>query len=569
MSVIQKKQEQLKDPTATPFYRLINQFLRFNESNYSMQKFPPMAAMYKQNLIGSTVWLTSRQSSKSQSLAAYGLGLCAARPGTSVLDVFPMFDQAKTFSRKRLGAIIRESPILKYLLSGPDASDAWDRKIMRNRSSIRLGYILTNPDRIRGESADFLNCDEVQEMDDDMLPIVQSCLDASELAIKQFTGTPLTTTNLIQEFWDESSQAQWHVWCPSCGNENIPSAEEDLLDMIGDEGPICAECGSDLDPASPEQGCWIHHRPERRTKFSGYHISHVILPDHYRFQHKWEDLLYKKRNWPEAQFYNEALGEPMDVGHTRLSKKDIQDACVLEDRSLEEAAQHRREKYNRVLMAADWGGKGMVNEESRTAYVVLGQRKRKHLYDVLWYNIFDISSKTENEMEEMDLMYKKFGCQRFAYDDQTDPNYPFLLTSLTDIPDDHRVPIRYYAGRRRLQEIMSWKEPPKSGLPGYHEVDKTRSLLLLFLAIKKGFVRFPKWEVFEEASRDLLSLEDVYSNTASGPMLLIKRQANQPDDFAMALNYGLMSHLFWTNSFPVIVRSGSTDLAHLKAEVGG
>jgi len=71
-----------------------------------------------------------------------------------------------------------------------------------------FSFAFLNPDRVRGVSADRVGIDEIQDLDITFLPIIRECMSASDLAIRQFTGTPKTLDNTLESLWQESSQAE-------------------------------------------------------------------------------------------------------------------------------------------------------------------------------------------------------------------------------------------------------------------------------------------------------------------------------------------------------------------------
>lgn len=535
-----------------------------------MAGFRPLASMFTAKSARQSIWRTSRQSGKSTTIAAKGWLLAALLKYFKVLYTTPLFQQAKTFANQKLNDIKHESPHLQELFTGENTKDSWNEKIMNNGSLIRLVYVLTDVDRARGESADFLFCDEFQEMTEDILPVIGACLAASEpevernkylYAVEQYTGTPRTTTNLIEEAWGASSQAEWVIPCRNqgCKEWNVPSITHDLLEMIGEEGPKCAYCGGPINPDDPKAH-WLHAYPERQSQFAGYHVSHIILPMH-SLPNKWLTLLNNKKRQPKAAFYNETLGEACDVGSKRLTVKDMKSACQLKipDRA---TAVQKREEYETLVMGADWGGKGWAEGVSRTSYVILGKLRAKFEFHVLWHKIFDITNSIGDEIAEMDQAYADFGCDIFAYDMDADPAYTFLLERDTRIPAKWRIPIHYTHRRSQAPMMEPANTHPKA--PPFYNLDRTKMFLLLFISIKSGLLLFPRWERFEEAAQDFLSLEDVWTSGRT-PTLLIKRQAGRSDDCAQATNYAYAEMLYTLDGFKRIVQSEDLSLGALQA----
>lgn len=558
-----------ENKTSNSLIRPLKRTLRINDGPYTMVDFQPLSAMFKLPLPVKGILKTGRQCGKSQSLAALHCLLCMFRSNTATMVAFPLYKQAQSFASNKLNPLIRESPILNNHLmdrKNDNVKNTWDRKHMANGSSIRIAYVLTDVGRIRGESMDMITCDEFQDFTEDLLPVLENCLDASRFDVTRYTGTPTTTTGILEEAWQNSSQAEWVIPCTNkgCKEWNIPSQDEHLLKMIGDEGPICAHCGGPVDPQHPD--ChWVHKHPDRRYYFEGHHVSQILLTFHSEIKTKWLKLLNRKKNWPEARFYNEVLGESKDAGYKRLEKSDVQKACVLKSRDFSQTKQIRR-KYDNLAMGADWGGKGF-EEKSRTAYAVMGRNNSTNTYDLLWWKIFDITESEDVELAEMDAVYRALKCDFFAYDAITDPGYVLYMEQHTNIPPDDKIPMVYTG--HTTKDLMSYT-PPDSNTPrGYYTLDKTRSLLILFEAIKRQMVHFPPWEEFEEASKDILAFEETSKTRNYQPITRLTKETGTSDDLGDAINYATSALLYSYDEFGRVIQSKDTSLPNIVASVGG
>lgn len=539
--------------------------LKFEGDGYSMANYRPMAAMFKNPFPLRSVWKTGRQCGKSMTIAAYGLLLALSIPEFDVLYACPLHEQTKQFARRRIEAIVRDTPLLQRLLRGPYTVNNWDHKILSTGSSIRLTYVLKNVMRIRGETADFLNCDEFQDFNAQILPVVQSCLTSSvEYDIRQYTGTPQTTTNILSEAWAESSQAEWEVPC-TCGKWNRPSATEDLEDMIGPQGPICADCGRDLSPNENPRARWVHAYPKRRWEYAGYHVPQIILPIHYKKRSKWTLLLSDQKNWSKAMFMNERLGEACDVGYKRLSAADLKMAGRLDIPDIS-TAESMRDDYDMVVIGADWGGQGATEGLSTTAYAVMGKQQTDKFFDLLWWHIFDVSAPVAQELQVLDELFSAFDAQFLAWDANVDPSRDYALQEATRIPENRLAPIYY--SHRTGKDVMRFAPADENRPRGHYVLDRTRSLLIMFQAIKNGFVRLPYWDYFRDAAEHLLAFEDHWSNRMEIETLLLRREAECSDDLGHAMNYALSTLLWRYEAFSQVVGTANTSMASLLDVVG-
>jgi len=392
-------------------------------------------------------------------------------------------------------------------------------------------------------SADWLDLDEAQEATSEEVSVIISSLASSAFSIFQTTGTPKLTTNYLIERWNDSSQAEWLIWCHHCGYWNIPSIDQDLLRILeGKDGPACAKCGKPVNPDN-EKCHWCHGRPERRFYHSGYHAPQIIYPIHFAYPFKWHALKSYQKNWRKAKFLNEVCGEPCDEGISRLTEAAVRKCCTLPpldttDTQLPGAeALKQRKKYHRVILGVDWGGKGEAQELSRTAVVALGKTFNQP-YECFWMHNFAATEDMGTELRVINYAFKALGCEYLVYDFLAGPDYEFSIRqNARDIPQDRIFGIRLDVNPRR--EILYYEH----GVRGHYVLDKTRSLILLIEGIKNQKILFPKWESCDGILLDLLALQDEYSKRrASGDMLLITRKSGRSDDFAQALNFSLHIH---------------------------
>ena len=166
-------------------------------------------------------------------------------------------------------------------------------------------------------------------LDFDFIPIISESMSGSrDWRFTTYAGTSKTLDGTLEKLFERSSKAEWVIKCPRCRRENIASASEDLLNMIGPKGLICGlkKCGA---PLNTRQGFWLHQFPDRIPLNSGWHIPQPILPMHCENARAWAALLRKRKEYREATFINECLGEACDVGTKLITINQIKKASVL------------------------------------------------------------------------------------------------------------------------------------------------------------------------------------------------------------------------------------------------
>jgi hypothetical protein len=418
------------------------------------------------------------------------------------------------------------------------------------------------------------NC---QDFFPEHLPVVRECMSGSPWAYEQYTGTPKTMENLLEQLWLESSMAEWVIKCEACNHYNIPSLAHDLDAMIGPNnvpreiseqypGIVCAKCSR---PVNPRIGRWIHAHPELRSSFVGYHVPQIIMPMHYANEEKWALLLAKRQgfsNTSTATFYNEVCGEGYDQGSKLVSLTELKAASSLHVNTIQEAVKNIDDYIDRVI-AVDWGGGGMApNGKDLTSYTsvaVCGLLPNGKI-DV----IFGWRSKTPHdhnlEAKTILQLLQIFKVDRVISDYGGAGAIRETLMHNAGLPLSSLWPVAYI-GPTRGQLMRYIQENQVSGKRGHFQVDKSRALILTCEMIRYGLVRFFAWDKThgQELQRDFLALVENKSIARGGPELtmVIHDPKIGPDDFAHAVNIGICSLCFRRGSWPDLARAAALELS--------
>jgi hypothetical protein len=281
-----------------PFLRML---LNHDGQPYSLDDHFVFEPIYATLVADSLVLKTGRQLGKTSCLGSRGLLLCASQPYFSVLYVTPLFEQARRFSTQVVRKFIEES-VFRDALSGPDTENSVLLRSFRNKAKYTFSFAGISADRVRGQSNNLVQVDEIQDMNKDHLPVIGETMSASRFGpgLLMQCGTPKSLDNTLQYVWDESSQAEWAIPCFACGKTNYPAMHLDLYKMIGplrgDIGrgrpaTVCAKCGR---PVDARYGRWVHRYPARRFNKPGYHVPQAIMPLHAEDPKRWSKLLGKQ-----------------------------------------------------------------------------------------------------------------------------------------------------------------------------------------------------------------------------------------------------------------------------------
>ena len=374
-------------------------------------------------------------------------------------------------------------------------------------------------------------------------------MDRSKWRIEDYTGTPKTLDNTMEGLWQESSQAEWLVPC-DCGYTNNPCVDSDGLKMIGDKTIVCGKCGHAVDPS---KGYWYHFKPEKRLSFVGWHVPQIIMPFHYNNPRNWRLIVEAKNGaMPKRILYNEILGESCDVGAKLVTESDLRKASCLPVKMTYNSARKLIRGYGTIALGIDWGGRG-VDELSRTKAAILGMRTDGRS-DVLYAE--DMSNLTDpgEEVARAIQLFHDFNCRVIAHDAAGTAGMRDVLLNHARFSRKNIMPMSYVSAWSK--DMISYHEATDRIKWPHYSVDKTRSLLLTVECIKHGFVFFPEWESMELYLRDFLALVEEKVDTRRGSdTYLIRRAKNRCDDFAHAVNYGLMALFHTTNRYPDLVNS--------------
>lgn len=405
------------------------------------------------------------------------------------------------------------------------------------------------------------NC---QDMDPDHIPIMRECMSHSAYGIMQLTGTPKTLDNPLEGLWRRSSQAEWFIPCFSCGEWNIPSMEFHIDKMIGPAhddisercpGTICHKCKR---PIFPRHGHWVHRYPQRRWKSSGYHVPQIIMPLHYGRRDKWSELLAKREGWANTSksvFYNEVLGESIDAGQRLISETELRAAATLpwanNPNNPDPAMLKRLEHYPMRMMAVDWGGGG-EDGVSFTVLALLGQTPTGQI-DLLWGKRLVVSQEHLREAKEVLHWVKQFRCHLIAHDYTGAGVVRETVMVQAGFNLERVMPIQYV--RAAASNLMRYVPPTPLHNRGHYRLDKTRSLLYMFQAIKLKLLRSFKYDYINDDNAGLLSdmlalVEEKAESRLAGDIYTITRNPMLTDDFAQAVNIGCAAIWHASNKWP-------------------
>lgn len=241
-----------------------------------------------------------------------------------MMAVQPTTDMAKRNSRQRIQPLIDDSPALRGLVAAPRARDGGNSVLAKEFPGGVLVLVGANsPKGLRSMPVRYLFLDEVDGYKGDIGGEGDPC----DLAIARtsnfprrkilITSTPVVSgRSRIEKFYEESSQAQWWMPCPHCG-EFMVLAFENLRWPAGQPHKaqyFCEACARPIENYAKEQmlqrGEWRHRIQNLKTR--GYHLPSLNSPVGWL---SWGEVAEKREKAgkdPEKLqvFWNTVLGLP-------------------------------------------------------------------------------------------------------------------------------------------------------------------------------------------------------------------------------------------------------------------
>jgi hypothetical protein len=536
--------------------------IMFNLSGepYTLNDHFPFGPMFRTRLPQRQTLKTGRQVSKSTTLASQGIARSITIPYFNTLYVTPLFEMVRRFSSLYVRNFIQESPIRDMMVDASCSQNVLQRTFI-NRSTMFFSFAMLDANRVRGINASAVSIDEAQDMDPEHLPVIMETLSGSKWGWQLFAGTPKTLAGTLEGRWQLSSQAQWHIRCLACNFENIPSLEHHIDKMTGPSlvtrevseatpGVVCAKCQRPVQPRL--NGYWVHHFPERREEFAGYHVPQHVMPMHYANPIKWATLIGKRDNEVPYVYYNEVCGESFDAGARLVTQTDLKQASSKRPNTVEEALKHVGSCVDRV-MSVDWGGGGK-EQVSFTVITVVGLTGDGRIV-TLFGERLRITHNALAEAQRVLELAILMRCRYIAHDWTGAGDLREQILVQAGFPQDQLIPIAYIrAGRGPIMRYV----PPNEelGTRGHYQVDKARSLVMICELIKQKRMEFFEYDFVSTDKpgllHDFLSLvEDrVESRTGSDLYTIIRDELAGPDDFAQAVNIGACALFYRANRWP-------------------
>lgn len=509
--------------------------IRWDGKPLSLKNYPQFVAPYD-GLYKKVCFKTSRQVGKSIKLMVDLLTDSCSIPHFKSMFVTPSESQTNKFSNLRIGKAILFSPHIRDNYIDASRPNAVLTRSFTNGSDIVFTYAMDDGDRVRGNSADHILCDETQDiLLDAVRPEIKECLRESTYRRESFCGTPKTMENGLEGLWQNSTQDEWVIPCTGCNKHSIILSETQL----GKWGPVCGHCKKYL---NPRLGFWMSTNPNKDVTYKGFHISRPIMfrgvaaawndQEHIdAAKTEWTEIMSSLSGpeaYPISKFRNEVLGVSDSMG-TRLVTREMLEAAMKGPPMCEKPTPELMRDVTRLAAGIDWSGGG-ENGFSNTVVVILGKLSSGG-YRVLFFKIFS-GLHPVKENEEIVAILKNYDIKGHLMigGDAGEGNMNMdMLRSKFDNPA--RVVKFRYVGPQ-AQHYLAWH--PRSLTYRLNRTVAHDSTLMGLVRGETQFPREPKGYV-DIAFKHILAEYVEVTDARSGSHKVWRHAATNPDDFLQAL----------------------------------
>ena len=234
-------------------------------------------------LVERVIVMTAAQVGKTEILLNV-IGYFIDQEPSPILVLQPTLDMGQSFSKDRLDPMIRDTPALQGKIKEARSRDSGNTIMHKKFLGGHVTISATNsPVSLASRPIRVLLCDEV----DRYPPSSGKEGDPLTLAMKRtqnfwnrrivWVSTPgLLQTSRIYKGFQISSQEEWCVPCPTCGEYQPFSWEQITFKDLPEPIMTCAKCGAKHNEmewkVGQERGKWIAKNPEEK-KIRGFHMN--------------------------------------------------------------------------------------------------------------------------------------------------------------------------------------------------------------------------------------------------------------------------------------------------------
>lgn len=508
--------------TATPF-NLTPKVIGMKGKPIDMSGREYLRAIYN-GKAARTLLKFGRQSEKSTTLCNKISLNSAFLPYFQTIFVSSSASQAKEFSNERIATTWKESSFIADYLLDSECTDRVDQRGLLNGSNVYFRYAFHNADRCRGISSDMCCLDEIQDIRTDNIAVIEECVSHSPRNVRGhpyksflYAGTPKTSNNAMEFFWQRSTMREWGIKCTHCNHWNL----ELNLNNIGKHHLICEKCGGQI---YPQSGKWIVTNPG--ATWDGFHVCQLQVP--------WldwkDDIIYKLENYAQHRFFNEVLGLSYDSGSKPLTTAMMRACC---DQERNDWWMYDEMNIPQPCFAGvDWA---LTAEKSYTVLTIGAYLPYPGKFMILFQKRYEgRESDIDSQIEDIKMKCEQYNAQLIGCD--WGAGVPQNLKLMQHFGAD-RVLQFYNSGNQKAR--VKWNADRMM-----FTISRTTIMTDLFNMIEKGRIEFPCWAIYEKFARDFLNVNIEYNKDG---VLYYDHSPDSPDDVVHSSMYAMLcGEMYWT-----------------------
>lgn len=248
-----------------------------------------------------------------------------------MMVLLPTVDLAKSFSKKRLAPMVRDTPSISEKISDSKSRDS-DNTILEK--GFAGGYVVlvgaNSPTNLSSRPIRILLADEVDRFpasagkEGDPLSLAEKRTKTFWNAKKIYVSTPTDKeTSRIDEEYQSSTKEIWQVPCPMCGTYQPFSWAQIRFEDVMMECRHCKERFTEFEWKN-QKGEWISTNPNADGRVRGFHLNALASP-----WERWEDIINdfrdakKKGKEVLKVWVNTTLGEPWEDQEGEFADEEL------------------------------------------------------------------------------------------------------------------------------------------------------------------------------------------------------------------------------------------------------
>lgn len=464
--------------------------------------------------IGKSYAIAGKQTLKSSLVGYY-----------NILTAHPLAKQSQKFCKLYIDEIFDESPLLRTRItsSKKNLTNTLTLKKLSNKSELHFTYLGDDASRIRGTSVRDVYWDEIQNIMSETIPIAEQCTSAYPDPNFSYTGTPLTLSNTMELLWRKTTMCEPYITCSRCNHRNFCTLPE-VYKMITKKGLVCQKCQILLSMEDIYGATYQIGNPTKKEEFEGFHIPQIFVPNAHKIingiKKRWNKIFYDFESYNEFEFATEILGISFDTGGKPITLSKLQECCT--ERNM---GKYKPGDYVHKVLGVDWG---YATSRSLTVVTVIGI-KRDGTIDVLYAKKYRYNDRL-GQIDEFVKLYRQFNCSAIAADRGVGITDNAIFR--TKVGYECVYEYQYCESKQTLK--FNEQE-------AYYSTSKRITMSLLFTALNKNHITFPKYEEFEDFFNDVLSVCEEVRESPFGIKKFYNRNPEIPDDFIHALNFAIIT----------------------------